>query len=192
MAYIFELESWNRRINLTGITDPREMALRHVGDTILVALHTPEGANTVLDIGTGAGVPGLVLKLIRQDLEVALVDAVRKKVSFLRYLIAKMGLSGVWAEHGRIGLDDVPIRRPREGFDLVISQAVGPLDRIVEIASGLVREGGLIVSLKGPKGIEELKAKEGWLTSKGWVARPVETRTPAAGYRRCLILVRKR
>lgn len=190
-VYISELETWNQRMNLTGITDPGEMALKHIGDTIVLALHIPKGVNTVLDIGTGAGVPGLVLKLIRQDLEVVLIDAVRKKVSFLRYLIARMGLSGVCAEHGRVGMSGVPMQRPKGGFDLVVSQAVGPVDELVRISDKLLAKDGIIISLKGVKGVEELEDRKARLLKMGWDARSVKAYTPITRQLRHLIFIKR-
>lgn len=189
--YIFELANWNKQINLTGISNPAEMALKHVGDAIVLALHIPDGINTVLDIGTGAGVPGLVLKLIRQDLNIVLVDAVRKKVSFLRYLIARMGLSGVCAEHGRVGMSGVPIQRPRCGFDLVVSQAVGPVDELVRMSDKLLAKDGIIISLKGVNGVEELEDRKARLLKMGWDAWPVKAYTPITRQLRHLIFIKK-
>lgn len=189
--YISELANWNQRINLTGITDPGEMALKHAGDAIVLALHIPEGVNTVLDIGTGAGAPGLVLKLIRQDLDITLVDAVRKKVSFLRYLIASMGLSGVWAEQGRVGMPGIPARRPQGGFDLAVSQAVGPVDELARISDKLLSKDGIIISLKGARGAEELEARRAGLLKMGWDAQPVRAYTPITRRLRYMIFMRR-
>lgn len=189
--YISELESWNKRINLTGITKPEEMALKHVGDTIVLALNIPDGIKTVLDIGTGAGIPGLVLKLIRQDLDVVLLDAVRKKVSFLRYLIAGMGLTCVWAEHGRAGMDGVPAQRPHAGFDLIVSQAVGPVDDLAGMSDRLLAKDGMILSLKGLRGDEELEVRRPKLLKMGWDATSLKTYTPLTRRLRHLIFIKR-
>ncbi|MGQ9813083.1 MAG: 16S rRNA (guanine(527)-N(7))-methyltransferase RsmG [Dissulfurimicrobium sp.] len=189
--YISELANWNQRINLTGIVDPCGMALKHVGDAIVLAQHIPEGVNTVLDIGTGAGAPGLVLKLIRQDLDVVLVDAVRKKVSFLKYMIASMGLSGVCAEHGRVGMSGVPAQRPKSGFDLVVSQAVGPVDELVDMSDKLLTKNGTIISLKGAKGAEELEVRRAGLLKMGWDAKTVKAYTPITRRLRYMIFLQR-
>jgi 16S rRNA (guanine527-N7)-methyltransferase len=189
--YISELANWNQRINLTGITDPAWMALKHVGDAIVLVQHIPEGVNTVLDIGTGAGAPGLVLKLIRQDLDVVLVDVVRKKVSFLRYMIASMGLSGVWAEQGRVGMAGVPAQRPKSGFDLVVSQAVGPVDELAGMSDKLLTKNGIIISLKGARGAEELESRRAGLLQMGWDARTVKAYTPITRRLRHMIFIQR-
>lgn len=189
--YLCELDNWNKRMNLTGIAGLEEMAVKHVGDTILLALHAPDRIGYMLDIGTGAGVPGLIFKIIRRDLNVVLVDSVRKKVSFLRYLIARLGLCGVWVEQGRVGLDDVPACRPEAGFDLIVSQAVGPIDELAGMAGGLLSKDGVIISLKGVRGVEEAADFKERLLEMGWEARPVKAYTPVGRQMRYLIFMKR-
>lgn len=190
-VYLHELENWNKRMNLTGITGLEEMAIKHVGDTILLALHLPVRIRYMIDIGTGAGVPGLILKIIRRDLDVVLVDSVRKKVSFLKYLIARLGLCGVWAEHGRAGMDGVPAHRPEAGFDLAVSQAVGPIDELVDMAGGLLSRDGVIISLKGARGAHEAGVFKERLLEMGWDARPVKAFAPVSRQMRHLIFMKR-
>ena len=190
-VYLEELYSWNQHINLTGLKTMEEMAIKHVGDTLALIQSLPEGIHHVLDIGTGAGVPGLVLKLFRPDLEIVLVDAIRKKVSFLNTMIAKFGLTGIWAEHCRVSPEDIPRHSPQEGFDIIVSQAVGPLDELARMARPLMSANGLVISMKGPK-IDGKPEKEiSYLQRHGWKTSIIKTQTPVGSFRRNLVMLRK-
>ena len=187
-TYLEELYSWNQHINLTGLKTLEEMAVKHVGDTLVLVQHLPVGIHHLLDIGTGAGSPGLVLKFFCPDLKIVLVDSVRKKVSFLNTVIAKIGLTGIWAEHGRVGPNWVPRHLPPEGFDVVVSQAVGPLDGLIEMASPLLSTNGLVIAMKGPNVDRELKEKRSYL---GYITNIIRTQTPVGGYRRSLVVMQR-
>jgi 16S rRNA (guanine527-N7)-methyltransferase len=189
--YLEELYSWNQRVNLTGLKTMQEMALKHVGDTLTLIRFLPVGIRHVLDIGTGSGVPGFILKLFRPDLEIVLIDAVRKKVSFLSAIIAITGLTGIWAEHCRVGPKDIPMHLPPEGFDVIVSQAVGPLDELARMARSLLSPNGLVIAMKGPKLDEELEGKIDYLQRHGWKTDIIRTQTPVSGFRRNLVMLRR-
>jgi len=190
-VYLWELYSWNQRINLTGLKTMKEMAVKHVGDTLTLIRFLPEGVHHVLDIGTGPGVPGLILKLFRPDLEIVLIDAIRKKVSFLNTVIAIIGLKGIWAEHCRVGPKDIPMHLPSEGFDVIVSQAVGPLNELARMARPLLSANGLVIAMKGPKVDEELEGKMGYLQRHGWKTSIIKTQTPVSSFQRNLVMLRK-
>jgi len=190
-VYLGELYSWNQRINLTGLKTIEEMAIKHVGDTLTLIRFLPDGIRHILDIGTGPGVPGLILKLFRPDLELILVDAVRKKISFLSTVIATIGLTGIRAEHCRVGINDIPGHLPPEGFDLIVSQALGPLDELARMARPLLSLNGLVIAMKGSKIDKELKAKTTYLQRHGWKTSIISTKTPVRGLRRNLVMLRK-
>ncbi|MDL1960774.1 MAG: 16S rRNA (guanine(527)-N(7))-methyltransferase RsmG [Deltaproteobacteria bacterium] len=190
-VYIEELHSWNQHTNLTGLKTMEEMAIKHIGDTLTLIRVLPEDVHHVLDIGTGPGVPGFILKLFRPDLEIVLVDAVRKKVSFLNTMIAKIGLKGIWAEHCRVSPKDIPRHSPPEGFDIIVSQAVGPLDELARMARPLMSANGLVIAMKGPKIDEELEGKIGYLQRHGWKTSIIKTQTPVGSFRRNLIMLRR-
>jgi len=190
-VYLGELYSWNRRINLTGLKTMEEMAIKHVGDTLTLIRFLPGGVRHVLDIGTGPGVPGFILKLFRPDLEIVLIDTIRKKVSFLSTIIAIIGLTGIWAEHCRVGSKDIPRHLPPEGFDVIVSQAVGPLDELARMALPLLSPNGLVIAMKGPKADKELERKMGYLQRHGWKTGIIRTQTPVSGFRRNLVMLRR-
>lgn len=190
-VYLEELYSWNQNINLTGLKTMEEMAVKHIGDTLTLIRFLPEGIHNALDIGTGPGVPGLILKLFRPDLEIVLIDSVRKKVSFLNTVIAIIGLTGIWAEHCRVGPKDMPGHLPPEGFDVILSQALGPLDELAIMARPLLSTNGLIIAMKGPKVHKELKEKMGCLQRRGWKTSIIKTQTPVSSFQRNLVMLRK-
>jgi len=145
-----ELERWGRRVNLTAIRDPREMISAHLLDS-LVARPLLHG-RTVLDVGTGAGFPGLPLAIAEPSRHFTLLDSNNKKIMFVRHVAALLGLDNVEAVKGR-GEDYAPGQR----FDTVIARALAALPRLVEIAGHHVGEGGVFVALKGRYPAEELE-----------------------------------
>jgi 16S rRNA (guanine527-N7)-methyltransferase len=190
-VYLRELYSWNQHTNLTGLKTMEEMAVKHVGDTLTLIRVLPEDVHHVLDIGTGPGVPGFILKLFRPDLEIVLVDAVRKKVSFLNTMIAIIGLKGIWTEHCRVSPKNIPRHFPPEGFDIIVSQAVGPLDELARIARLLMSANGLVIAMKGPK-IDGRPEKEiSYLQRHGWKTSIIKTQTPVGSFRRNLVMLRR-
>ena len=153
-ALLDELERWNRKVNLTAIRDRNEMHTAHIADS-LVARPFLEG-ETILDVGTGPGFPGLPLAIVEPDREFTLLDSNNRKIMFVQHVARLLGLGNVTAVKGR-GEDYAPGHR----FDTVIARALAALPRLVEIAGHHVREDGVFVALKGrypTEELEELKA----------------------------------
>jgi 16S rRNA (guanine527-N7)-methyltransferase len=149
-ALLDELERWNRKVNLTAIRDRDEMVTAHIVDS-LVARPFLEG-ETILDVGTGPGFPGLPLAIVEPDREFTLLDSNNKKIMFVQHVAGLLGLANVRAVKGR-GEDYAPGHR----FDTVIARALAALPRLVEIAGHHVREDGVFVALKGRYPTEELE-----------------------------------
>ena len=144
-----ELTQWNRVSNLTAITDPVEMAIKHYVDSLAPMASIPKGAR-VLDVGSGGGFPGLPIKIVRTDIDVTLVDSVRKKTSFLNYAIGKLNLKGIHAMHARIeALAIDPAFRGR--FDIVISRAFAALENFAAMSVLFLAPGGSLLAMKGPQ-----------------------------------------
>jgi 16S rRNA (guanine527-N7)-methyltransferase len=147
LRYAAELLRWNARVNLTAVTDPDEVVEKHLLDSLAV---WPEvrGATTLLDLGAGAGLPGLVLALASPSLSVTLVDAVAKKVGFLKHAAATLGLAGrVKAVHARLEGDAEKEGLPRA--EVVISRAFMDAERFVPLARQYVAPGGRVVAMLG-------------------------------------------
>jgi len=147
---LLELERWNRRVNLTAIREPREMISAHLLDS-LVARPLLHG-DTVLDVGTGPGFPGLPLAIVEPARQFTLLDSNNKKIMFVQHAVGLLRLGNVVAVKGR-GEDYAPGRR----FDTVIARALAALPRLVEIAGHHVGEDGVFVALKGRHPAKELE-----------------------------------
>jgi 16S rRNA (guanine527-N7)-methyltransferase len=173
-----ELERWNRKVNLTAIRDREEMITHHVLDSLSAQplLH----GERILDVGTGAGFPGLPLAIVEPDRQFELVDGNNKKIMFVQHAALTLGLSNVTAVKART--EDYA---PAERFDTVIARAVGPLARLVEIAGHHVREDGVFVALKGRYPAEELEE-----LPKRWAYEVAELDVPGLekGSRHAVIL----
>ena len=152
------LIDYNTKINLTRIIDPREVAVKHFGDslTLLTQDVLPQGAS-IADVGTGAGFPGIPLAISRPDLQITLMDSLRKRIEFLRELIQALGITNVTLVWGRAEeLGQNPQYRNR--FDIVIARAVAPLRVLVELCLPLTKTNGVFLAMKGPKAEEEVEA----------------------------------
>ena len=142
-----ELIKWTKRINITTITEPIEVAINHFIDSLVPAKFIPSEA-AMLDIGSGGGFPGIPLKVLLPELSVTLIDASRKKVSFLKHTIRTLKLDNIEALH--IRAEDLA-KHPSyiNSFNVIISRALSSLDDFVGLALPLLADGGTIIALKG-------------------------------------------
>lgn len=144
-----ELLQWNRTTNLTAITDPLDVAVKHYVDAVAVAPWIDRGAR-ILDAGSGGGFPGIPLCILRPDLSVTLVDSVRKKVSFLKYAIRTLSLTGIDAVHGRLeDLGGLPLYRGK--FDVVVCRAFSALNDFAKLTLPFIASSGSLLAMKGPQ-----------------------------------------
>jgi 16S rRNA (guanine527-N7)-methyltransferase len=146
-VYAEELLAWNRRINLTTITRPADIAVKHFIDSLPGAKALKPGWR-ILDLGSGGGFPGIPLKIVRPDLKVTLVDAVRKKVSFQKQVCRQLGLGEVQCVHARIeALGDDP--HHKGVYDAVVSRALTDLGALCRLAAPLLGAHGLVIAYRG-------------------------------------------
>ena len=144
---------WNEKMNLTGITDPYGIVIRHFVDSLTLVPFLPEGA-TLIDVGTGAGFPAIPAAIARPDINVTLLDSLNKRLTFLQAVVDELGLScetvHARAEDGgqKAGL--------RESFDIATARAVAALPTLCEYCVPFVKKGGAFVALKGPESDNEL------------------------------------
>ena len=149
------LIEWNGKFNLTAITQRQEIYLKHFADCLLLNRY-PLG-NSLVDVGTGAGFPAIVLKISNPDLQVTMLEPNNKKITFLNEVISRLELSGIEAVNQR---SEDYARSHYEGFDTVTSRAVASLNILSELCLPLVRVGGHFLAMKGPRGSEELQESE--------------------------------
>ncbi len=150
------LLEWNEKINLTAITEPKEVLYKHFYDCILFFKNVKVCENAkIIDVGTGAGFPGLVLKIVRPDLEVTLLDSLNKRIIFLNDVIEKLQLQKITAIHSRAE-DGGKNPLHREKYDIACARAVASMPVLLEYCSPFVKLGGLFVSMKGPSATEEI------------------------------------
>jgi 16S rRNA (guanine527-N7)-methyltransferase len=147
-----ELLRWNARVNLTAVTSEAAVAEKHLLDSLAV-LPELEGARSLLDLGAGAGFPGLPLKLLRPELEVTLVDSVGKKVGFMKHAIARLGLKGARALHLRA--EGKPEREGLPRTEVVISRALMDVGEWTHLAAAYAEPGGRVVAMLGKSPAEE-------------------------------------
>jgi len=157
-TYYEQLVEWNRRVNLTGITDYEEVQVKHFVDSLTITLALEgsawlNGSFALLDIGTGAGMPGIPLKILHPEAKLVLLDSVAKKTAFLRHIVRELGLAETEVITERAeGIGHLPVYR--ESFDLVVCRAVSQLATVAELTLPFCRIGGLAVIPK-KAGIEQ-------------------------------------
>ncbi|WAC08562.1 MAG: 16S rRNA (guanine(527)-N(7))-methyltransferase RsmG [Thermodesulfobacteriota bacterium] len=153
-TYYQELIAWNKRINLTRITERKRFFIEHFIDSLIPERFIPS-KSSLIDLGSGGGFPGLPLKIIRPDLSVTLVDSSLKKILFLRYLVRLLDLRGIVVIQERLGRDFSDHR-----YDVCIGRAFAPLERFLPLAFALKNPQGIVIAMKGPNFLNELKAVE--------------------------------
>ena len=150
--YLRELLKWNQKINLTAIRTEKGIVLKHFLDSLSVFPYLPR-ISSLLDIGSGAGFPGIPLKIILPSLEVTLIDSVQKKVDFQRHIIRTLGLQGMAAIHGRIQDQEI-LQRLGNKFDAAIARAFTDLKTSLLLTFPFLKKNGVVLTMKG-KSIEE-------------------------------------
>ena len=149
LDYIALLQKWNKVYNLTAVREPENMLYQHLLDSLAVLPYV--GAGRLLDVGTGGGLPGIVLAIARPELDITLLDSNQKKTTFLRQACIELGLKNVKVECLRV--DDY---QPAPLFDMVISRAFSELGEFVRLSARLCRPGGVLLAMKGVYPHDEL------------------------------------
>lgn len=180
----------NQVMNLTSITEFDDVVLKHFLDSLMICkIQKPEGS--LIDVGTGAGFPGIPLKIMHPDLKVVLLDSLNKRVQFLNEVIRELGLENIKAIHGRA--EDVAKQKIyREQFDCCVSRAVTNLSSLAEYCIPFVRMGGYFIPYKSGKIQEELDSGKKAINILGGTVEIVkEFELPETDISRCLLYIRK-
>lgn len=188
--YMQLLLEWNKKINLTAIIDANEIILKHFIDSMTIAKYIEKGSY-VVDIGTGAGFPGIPLKILREDIDLVLVDSLNKRIKFLEEVIQNLELKNIKTVHARaeeFGQD----KKYREKFDIVTSRAVANLTTLSEYLIPLAKKNGKCLSMKGPEIQQELEdSKKAIKVLGGTITSIYEFKLPDSDIERTVIEIEK-
>jgi len=192
LLYLEAVREGNKKANLTSTSNRRELILKHFIDSLSCVPLLPLNPDiSLLDVGSGAGFPGLVLKIYRPDVHLALLEASGKKCAFLASLIEKLKLSETELLRDRAEMYGQEVRH-REHYQVVVSRAVAPLKVLVEYCLPFVKKGGLFIAQKGPKGYDELQEAAGAISLLGGKVSGIrEITLPAGNENRLLISLTK-
>lgn len=185
------LIDWNTRINLTAITEPIAVQDKHFLDSLSCILAMEKRDGRLIDIGTGAGFPGLPIKIALPEMDVTLLDSLNKRINFLNEVIGALELKHIRSVHGRAE-ECARKDEHRARYDYAFARAVARLNVLCEYCLPFVRKGGLFISQKGVDYAQELEESENAIAKLGAVVEkviPVEI--PDTDYTRVLILMRK-
>ncbi len=190
-SYLRLLLEWNEKINLTAITDPAEVAEKHFVDSLTLLSHCriKQGAK-VIDVGTGAGFPGIPLKILRPDIQLTLLDSLNKRLKFLETVCFALAVQAelVHKRAEEAGLDP----KMREGYDVVTARAVAPLNILCEYCLPLVKMKGFFLAMKGPGAEAELdQAGNALVLLGGTDVKLVSLSLPTAGERNIVTVQKK-
>jgi len=156
MMFLSELKRWNRAYNLTGLKKDEDIVIKHFLDSLLYLRAIPDGEIKVADIGSGAGFPGIPIKIIRPEIEIYLIEPTKKKSAFLRHITRQLSLNKTEVIEKRIE----EVRANQElssSADVAISRALFSIKEFIKKASYILKPGGTLILNKGPKVKEELK-----------------------------------
>ena len=187
--YMKEILEWNEKVNVTAIKDEKEFIVKHFIDSLTIEKYITNGEK-VLDIGTGAGFPGIPIKITKNKSHVDLVDSVNKKLNVIRDIIPKIKLEDIECIHTRAE-DLAKNVKYRESYDVVISRAVANLTTLVEYMLPFVKVGGKIICMKGPNVEEELAESKKAISILGGKIEQIENINIDSDYERNIIIIKK-
>lgn len=188
-VYYEYLEEINQVMNLTAISGEKDVAELHFLDCAALLTMQSFTGKKVIDVGTGAGFPGLALKIACPELELTLLDSLDKRVNFLKNTCERLGFDGVRCIHARA--EEIPAGL-RQGFDFAVSRAVARLNLLCELCLPYVKKGGMFIAMKGPELDAELdEAKRAIRTLGGVVEKKLDYTIPGTDVTHCAVLIRK-
>lgn len=185
--YMNLLLEWNEKINLTAIIEPNEIILKHFIDSLTIAKYIEKG-NKIIDVGTGAGFPGIPISIVKEDVNITLLDSLNKRIMFLNEVVKCLDLKQIEAIHGRV---EEFAKKERESYDIATSRAVAPLNVLLEYLIPLVKVGGRCICMKGSN-IEEINEAQSALKILGGEVEKIEKIIlPESDIIRNIIIVKK-
>lgn len=189
-TYMEELLEWNQKINLTAILERDEIIDKHFVDSLTISNYIEENKK-IIDVGTGAGFPGIPLKIAREDLKIDLLDSLNKRINFLNEMIEKLKLKNITAIHSRAE-DESNKKEKREQYDIAVSRAVANLPVLLEYLLPFVKVGGKCICMKGSNIEEEINNSKKALKELGGEIEKIEQfKLPGTDATRNIIIVKK-
>lgn len=184
------LIEWNKKMNLTAIEQEEDIITKHFIDSLSIASYIPDTAK-VIDIGTGAGFPGIPLKILKKDLSITLLDSLNKRITFLEEVIRNLSLENIQAVHARA--EELAHKEEyREQYDIAVSRAVAPMHTLLEYMLPYVKIGGKCICMKGPNLQEESKDLQNCLETLGGKIEKIEELVlPETEIKRNIMLIKK-
>ncbi|KNF07288.1 ribosomal RNA small subunit methyltransferase G [Gottschalkia purinilytica] len=186
------LKDWNDKINLTAITDDKEIDIKHFLDSISIfKTNKLQGSKKIIDIGTGGGFPGVPIKIVNEEAEVVLLDGLNKRLKFLDEVIDKLNLKGITTLHGRA--EEYSRKEEyREVFDIAVSRAVASLNTLSEYCIPFVKVDGYFIAMKGPDVEEEIKGSKNAIKLLGGkIEDKIDIKLPHSDITHNLLVIRK-
>jgi 16S rRNA (guanine527-N7)-methyltransferase len=188
--YMELLLQWNENINLTAITEPNEVLQKHFVDSLTILKYIKEDS-AIIDVGTGAGFPGIPIKIANKSIKVTLLDSLNKRINFLNEVIKKLELTNINAIHSRAEEAGKNVKL-REKFDVAVSRAVAPLNILVEYLLPFVKEDGICICMKGSNVTEEIENSKNAIKLLGGKIETIEEfALPKSDIKRTIIIIRK-
>ena len=187
--YLKELFKWNEKINLTAVRSEKEVILKHFLDSLSVYPYLAQ-PSSILDMGSGAGFPGIPLRIIQPAFAVSLIDSTRKKVDFQKNILRRLVLKNTEAIHGRV--QDAGILRDLAGrFDIVLSRAFSDLQTFLTLALPFLKEGGTVISMKGAVDPVEIRRLAGIKEMRYRLQKTIPLILPFSSFKRTILLFEK-
>lgn len=187
--YMNLMLEWNKKINLTSITDEEDIIIKHFVDSLSINKYLSKNKN-VMDVGTGAGFPGIPLKIFNEDIEFILVDSLNKRINFLEEVKQKLNINKLELVHSRIE-DLAKNLKYREKIDIVVSRAVANLSVLSEYMLPFVKIGGFCICMKGPNIDDELENSKNAIKILGGEIEKVESLVLPGNLERNIIIIKK-
>lgn len=186
-TFFEELVSYNEKVNLTNIVEKYDVFTKHFLDSLLPIAEIPENA-TVVDVGTGAGFPGLPLKIVRKDIDLTMVDSLNKRIAFLDMICDKLKINS----HNIHSRAEDFAKKHREAFDVATARAVAKLNTLLEYLLPLVKVGGMVIAYKGSNYLEELESSKNAIDILGGeIVKTLPFSLPNETGERNIIIIRK-
>ena len=192
-AYCRDLITWNKRVNLTRIVEPEEIAVKHFLDSLSVCMALPQApaASSIIDVGDGAGFPGVPLKIALPAVKLTLLEATAKKTAFLQHIVDTLPLSNTTVLTARA--EEAGHRNScRQQFDTAVVRAVSSLPVLAEYTLPLIKTGGIVIAQKGHYPADEIKAAaESLRILGGRVSKVLPVKVPGLDAARHLVIIKK-